>query len=301
MAHRTLDKVLLQNVQRLRRDVSRAASGERVLSHIPTGFEAIDGKYGGARIGVVTELLGQTGDGKSAFMRQLAEGAARAGVGVLWFVLEDPEAPTAERQLSNDTGIDTAAIGRLDLSQEELQNLQRAAEQSVSWADRVLPIFEPMDVDELLGAVDETTTISGRPVGLVLVDYVQLLGESRSLEDDIARLGVGLHARSRARSFASVAGSQVANDRLRIGRERYYQTKTVDAFCPSQGDTEWCKRLEKLCKAQWAIFRPNRWKREMGEDAVDDVAELWIRKQNFGPTGWVPLGWDGATCRFINP
>jgi replicative DNA helicase len=296
----TWDKVLRRQVVRLRKDAARRASGERVLTHVPTGFEAIDGKYGGTRIGVITEVMAHTGDGKSSFLRQMAEGAARAGVGVLWWIGEDPEDATAERQLSVDTGIDTAQLGRLDVTSEELDRLQKAAELDAKWAQRILPVFEDADVDGLFEIIDGTTTIGGARLGLVLVDYIQLLGDSRTLEADLARLGKGLHVRSRERKFASAAGSQVSTDVLHRGRDRYYANKDVAGFTPGLGDSEWCKRFEKSSKAVWSIVRPDRWRREMGEDATDDFAELHVRKSNFGPTGWVRLGWDGQSCRFIN-
>ena len=299
MAVMTWDKHLLAEARRLREDVARASAGERVLRHVPTGFEKLDGEFGGVRIGIVTELMAHTGDGKSAFMRQCAEAAARAGAGVLWFVLEDPSDATAERQFCGDTGLDSASVGRLDLSPEDLDRVQAAAEKAGSWAKRVCPVFEPLGWEEVLAAIDGCTTIGGAPLRAVFMDYAQLMGGARTLEDDIAELGKGLHGRSRERRFASMVGSQVVSDVIRRGRERWYQNKDITGVFPGLGDTEWCRRLEKLCKSAWALVRPERWKFEFGDEtAVDDRAELHVRKQNFGPTGWVELGWDGPTTRF---
>lgn len=296
----TWDKVLARQVARLKRDVQDRASGKQVLNHVPTGFEALDSKYGGARMGVVTEVMAHTGDGKSSFLRQCAEGAARAGVGVLWWVAEDPEDATAERQLSGDTGVDTAQLGRLDLTAQELDDLAAAAQQDAKWAARILPIFEPADVQTVFDTVDETPSVGGAPLGLVIIDYIQLLGDARSLEADLATLGQGLHQRSRERRFATLAGSQVSNDVISRAKERFYKVKDVAAFTPGIGDSEWCKRFEKSSKAVWSVVRPGRWWREMGVEHEDDHAELHVKKANFGPLGWVRLGWDGPSCRFLN-
>lgn len=297
----TYDKILRAQAARLRQDVRRRASGETgPLTHIPTGFETIDGRFGGVRIGVVTELMAHTGDGKSAFMRQLAEGAARAGVGVLWVVAEDPTDATAERQFSGDTGIGSDQLGRLDLSPEELDRVGLAADAASKWASRVLPVFEGQDVDSVLSLVDETDTIGGAPLGEVLIDYAQVLGSSRTLEDDIARLGAGLHQRSRARKFATMVGSQVSTDVIKRGRDGWLQYKDISRVTPGIGDTEWCKRLEKLTKAVWSLVRPGRWQREFGAEADDDYAEWHVKKANFGPMGWERLGWDGNTCKFFD-
>lgn len=296
----TWDKVLVRNAQRLRRDVADRDSGKRILRHVPTGFEKLDQEYGGLRIGVVTELMAHTGDGKSAFMRQVAEGAARAGAGVLWIVGEDPEDATAERQLSADTGLDSALVGRLDLDDAQLVRLESAARGAAGWAHRILPAFEAHDVDTVFDHIDGVSSVGGAPLGLVLIDYAQVLGTTRNLEDDIARLGEGLHQRSRARRFATMVGSQVASNVIQRGREAWFGKRDISQIRPSLGDTEWCRRLEKLSKAAWSIIRPGRWQREWGEDVADDVAELHVIKQNFGGMGWIELGWDGPTTRFLN-
>ena len=295
----TYDKVLLAEAQRLRRDVSRRDSGEKSSSHVPTGFAKIDREYGGIRRGIITELMAHTGDGKSAFMRQCGEAAAVHGHAVLWFVVEDPRDATAERQLAGGTGIGTSAMGRLDLSAEELDRIDASAALAASWAGRVLPVFGYHDSASLLEVVDETTTIGGAPLGAVYVDYAQVLGHSRSLEDDIAELGKSLHERSRARGFATLVASQVASGVIARGREAWFRGRDISQIRPSLGDTEWCRRLEKLSKAVWALVRPGRWLREFGEDVADDYAELHVVKSNFGPMGWARLGWDGPSCRFI--
>jgi replicative DNA helicase len=295
-----LDKVLKERAKGLRTDVARLASGEQLLTHVPTGFAVIDETFGGIRIGCATELLAHTGDGKSAFARQVSEAGARAGAGVLWFCGEDPEDATAERFLADGTGIPATEMGRLDISKAQLDQIADAAEAAQDWARRIEVRFGPVDVDEVLSVVDSTGTIGGAPLKLVVIDYLQIMASTRNLEDDIARLSTELNARAGARRVAVLVLSQVASDVLRRGRERYQSNRDISGFIPGLGDTEWCRRAEKSTKAVWALVRPGRWRREMGEDAPDDTAELHVRKANFGPMGWESLGWDGPGCRFFN-
>lgn len=290
--------MLAQEAKRLRRDVQRRASGEKVLTHVPTGFSQIDSEYGGIRLGVVTELMAHTGDGKSAFMRQCAEAAARAGSGVLWLVAEDPRDATAERQFAAGTGLRTSALGRLDISAAELDRIDGEAAASAEWAKRILPVFEAQDWETALEAIDGTTTVGGAPLQAVFVDYVQILGNTKSLEDDVAEFGKGCHERSRQRGFATMVGSQVATGVITRGREAWVRNRNILQARPSLGDTEWCRRLEKLSKAIWSLYRPGRWQREFGDECDDNFAELHVIKANFGPMGWVRLNWDGPTSRF---
>lgn len=294
----TWDKVLARNAKSLREDVRRRASGEKSLRHIRTGFRDLDEGYGGVRIGVPTEVIAHTGDGKSALLRQFAEGCARDGGGVIWLVGEDPEDATAERQFSGDTGINSMDIGRLDIDDRQLSQIDLAVKQAGPWAKHILPVFDLMDVNEVLRTVDATTTIGGAPLREVVLDYVQIFGDANNLEAEVARLGLGMQTRSKERRLAVLLGSQVSNDVVKRGRERFLQTHDISAMRPSIGDTEWCKRLEKTVKAVWAMYRPNRWRKEFGEGVVDDYAELHVIKQNFGSMGWIPLRWDGPTTRF---
>lgn len=295
----TWDQVLVRNAKSLKEDVRRRASGEKSLRHIRTGFKELDDAYGGVRIGVPTEVIAHTGDGKSALLRQFAEGCARDGGGVLWLVGEDPEDATAERQFSGDTGIDSMDIGRLELSAAQLDQIDLAVKQAGPWAKRIAPVFDLMTVDEVLQTVDETTTIGGSPLREVVLDYVQIFGDANNLEAEVARLGLEMQTRSKERRLAVLLGSQVSNDVVKRGRERYMATHDIGSMRPSIGDTEWCKRLEKTVKAVWSMYRPGRWQKEFGDpNATDNHAELHIIKQNFGSMGWIPLRWDGPTTRF---
>jgi replicative DNA helicase len=295
-----MDEVLLRQAKRLREDVRRRDSGEKLLTHVPTGFHELDSTYGGVRRGVATALVAHTGVGKSTFARQVGESGARAGAGVLWVCGEDPEEPTAERILADGTGVTATEMGRLDLSPGELDRIEQAAQGARSWAKHLKVEFEAPSVDTVLDMVDDTKDVNGSPLALVILDYAQIFGDADNLEKQIAALASGMQQRASQRYIATLILSQVSNDVIRRGRDEYMRTKEVRGFLPGKGDIEWCKRMEKSTKAYWVLDRPGMWRREMGEDDPDETAELHVKKQNFGPTGWVPLKWSGERCRFDN-
>lgn len=294
-----LQEVLTNRVQGLRADLKRKDSGEQLLTHIPTGFNVIDATYGGIRRGVATELLAHTGDGKSAFARGICNGAASAGAGVLWFCGEDPEDATAERYLADEGSISATELGRLDISKAQIDRLDKFATKQ-EWAKRVEVIFESPSVEEVLSIVADTVTVGGAPLLLCVFDYAQIFGDSANLEAEIAKLATGINQMSGGRRMASLILSQVSNDVYKRGREQWLSRRDITGFTPGLGDTEWCKRAEKSCKAVWSLFRPGRWLRDMGQEAEDDTAELHVKKASFGPQGFEILGWDGPGVRFYN-
>lgn len=284
----------------MRLNVQRKASGEQNITHVPTGFDIIDATYGGIRRGVTTELMAHTGDGKSTFARQCCEGAAKSGAGVLWFCGEDPKEATAERYLADGSGVSATNMGRLDVSKSQLDIIDKVAINSAPWAKHIEVIFEAPSVDEVLERVLDTKSVGGAPLLLGVFDYAQIFGESSNLESEIAKLSTKLNQQSGNRSIASVLLSQVANEVMKRGRDRWNSQHDINGFVPTFGDTEWCRRAEKSCKAIWSLIRPGRWLREVGEDAEDNTAELHVKKANFGPTGYETIGWDGPQCRFYN-
>jgi len=272
MEIRTLDQVLTDRATSLRLDVHRKDSGEKLITHVPTGFDCIDNTYGGIRRGVCTELMAHTGDGKSAFAKQVCEATAKAGGGVLWFCGEDPEDATAERFFAEFTDISATDMGRLDLSNQQLDKIDQAAKVAAIWARRVRVIFEAPSVTEVIDTLNNTETVGDAPLSLGVYDYAQIFGDSASLESEIARLSTSINILSGQRRIANLLLSQVSSDVLKRGRDTWNSANSIHAFTPTLGDTEWCRRAEKSCKAVWSLIRPGRWLREMGEDCDDNYA-----------------------------
>lgn len=297
---KTLDKVLIDRAQTLRQDVQRRDSGEKLLTHVPTGFSVIDDSYGGIRRGVATELMAHTGDGKSAFAKQVCEATAKAGGACIWYCGEDPEDATAERHFADGTSVSATEIGRLDVSQATLNKIDAYVETASSWAKRIAIIFDTATVEEVLRTVNQATTIGGSPFLLLVLDYLQIFGDEGSLEQEIARMTTGLNNLAGSRRIATLLLSQVSNHVILRGTEQWNKHKTIAGFIPKLGDTEWCRRAEKSVKVAASLFRPGRWLRQMGEEAEDNTAEVHIFKGNFGPTGWETLGWDGPQTKFYN-
>src|SRR5574343_378948 len=115
MPLQTLSKILGDRVVEIKQGLRDRAAGKVVRTHIPTGIGTIDRTFGGMERGCAGLILGHSGDGKTALMQTIARGAAKAGFGVLQFLLEDPARRAADRELATLTGEASHRIGRLDV------------------------------------------------------------------------------------------------------------------------------------------------------------------------------------------
>jgi replicative DNA helicase len=291
-----LRQVLSDRVKEVQEGVRRRASGEVVRTHTPTGIASVDEEFGGLELGVLTLLVGCTGAGKSLVMKHLAKAAAKAGIGVVVYFIEDPARRTADRFLAEETGIASTDLGKLDLEAGEVTRVQQAAE-GMGWADRIGVHFGPVSADEILDQVGRITTVGGAPLGLVLVDYAGALTGDEPWEELCAKTARALNVIAEKRGISTVFGAQAASHVIPRGRTTWDRSPgDTSGFRPGLGDTALARRMEQYAKSMWSIHRPGYWKREMGDGgATDDTLELHIVKNNFGGTGWVPLLLDGAT------
>lgn len=244
-------------------------------------------------------MVGGTGSGKSVVIKHLAKAAAQAGLGSLVYFVEDPERRTADRYLSEVTGVATTDMGKLNLDMSEVGRIEQAATEA-GWADRVAVQFGPVTAERILDEVAELKDVGGCPLGLVAVDYAGALDgdEEQSMETRCANTARALNVIAGQRNMSTVFGAQVASHVIPRGRQAFIQRPgDVSGFRPGLGDTALARRMEQYAKAVWTLHRPGYWKRELGDgSADDDVLELHVVKNSFGSTGWIPLLFDGPTA-----
>lgn len=289
-------------VQRLRAAHERRARGEVIHTHVPTGLPAFDARFGGTEIGVSTLVVGHTGDGKTSYLAQMCEGAARAGFPVRFYVVEDPEDRVADRVLAAITGASANDISRLRVDPDRLDG---ALDGHLDWARNIALVTDISTVDALLEDLESSDA------RFAAVDYAQGLSEDdKGMERMVSKLCMGLGKWAKRTRSASALGSQVASEVLQRGRNRWERslqtgrTPDVSGFRPGKGDAMWSKRLEQYSKAVHFVWRKGRWWKEMcaGDSAraaqcPDNTIEVRVGKQSYGPEGWETFGWDGATTR----
>jgi replicative DNA helicase len=296
------------------------------LSGITTGFESINDRTGGLQPSDLLILAGRPSMGKTALATNIAFNTARwrardisegvpaeksAGAAVAFFSLEMSADQLATRILSEQSGISSEQLRKGKISQHEFRNLARAATELEG-----LPLYID-DTPALTIAALRTRARRlkrQRSVGLIVVDYLQLLqgsgkGGNDNRVQEISEISRGLKTLAKELNVPVLALSQLsraveqredkrpqlsdlrecgsieqdADIVLFVYREEYY-VASREPKPAAEGDNA------KIVEAH------QEWVREMGR--VSGLSELIIAKQRHGATGKVKLQFDAKITRF---
>ena len=205
----------------------RALNSGGHLSGITTGLDSVNGKIGGLHRSDLLILAGRPGMGKTALATNIAFNAARrltrdredgiedaksVGAGVAFFSLEMSADQLATRILSEQSGISSENLRMGKISQQDFRNLARAAAEL-----ETLPLY----IDDTPGLTIAALRTRARRlkrqrgVGLVVVDYLQLLqgtgrsGESNRVQE-ISEISRGLKTLAKELNVPVLALSQLS-------------------------------------------------------------------------------------------
>jgi hypothetical protein len=138
---------------------------------IATPFPSLNTYLGGGLApGELVYLGSRPGVGKTALGLELARGAARAGHGVLVVSREMVALALARRLLAQEGRLDATDLRRAELGADQAGRLREALRRL-----QTLPLWLTDEAVRLEEITDLVTGWSGPPLGLVLVDYLQLI------------------------------------------------------------------------------------------------------------------------------
>lgn len=236
---------------------------------IPTGLRALDELTGGLHESEVTIVSGMTGRGKSALSNAVALNVALAGYGVVIFMLEDTRDKLVARMACGLGRIDAFALRNGTIDADGLGRFARACEQIAALPIRIddSKNLTPADIEGRALRAAEEFDRRGTRLGLVIVDYVQLVrgrslvGERETRERELSEVGQALlHMTERLRCH-TIELSQVNDD----------------------GAIREAKSLLMHAQNRWDVSRGKR--RAKAEQGDPEPATVRIPKQRHGPDG----------------
>jgi replicative DNA helicase len=296
-----------------RRMMKATERGARIIG-IPTGFDRYDRMTSGLHDGELTIVAARPGMGKTSLVLNMAINVAspqqlessrdpnerweEPGYAVVIFSLEMPREQIVNRMLCSEARVDVSRVRTGMLAPSDWSKLTQAAAHLNNlniWVDdsAALSILELRSKVRRLQSefdrVDPATGEKKQRVGLVVVDYLQLMkGRDgvNSREQEISEISRGLKQLSKECKLPVIALSQL---------NRAVETRGEKSKRPQLSDLRESGAIEQDADNICFIYRDDYYNKESMERSV---AELIIAKQRNGPTDTVKVKFDAQYTRF---
>lgn len=259
------------------------------LRGVPTGYKDLDAKTAGLQKSDLLILAARPAMGKSTFVSNLAYNvASQQKKAVLFFSLEMSKDQLVDRMLADASGVDAFSIRTGNLTDSDFGKLSDAMGEMAE-----APIF----IDDTPGmSVLEMRTKARReahnqPLGLIIVDYLQLMqGSGRNNSDnrvqEVSEISRGLKLIARELDVPVIALSQLS----RSVESRHPQI-------PQLADLRESGSIEQDADLVMFLYREDYYNPDTDNQHITD---LIIAKHRNGPTGRIQLYFHPERLRFMS-
>ncbi len=257
------------------------------LRGVPSGFKDLDNKLSGFQKSDLIILAARPSVGKTSLALDFARNAAvKYGIPTAIFSLEMSKEQLVDRMLSAQSQVDGWKLrtSRLSLD-EEFARLQQGMHELMK-----APIY--VDDKAANSILNMRSTLrrlnSDKPIGLIIVDYLQLMGTAKSYDNmvnQVTEISRSLKALAKEFNAPVIALSQLSRAvESRGGRPRLSDLRDSGS-------------IEQDADVVMFIHREDKY----GETSEKkNVVEILIEKHRNGPTGIVELFFDDKKTSFLS-
>jgi replicative DNA helicase len=250
-------------------------------------FADLDAMTGGFQRSDLIVLAGRPSMGKTAITLNIAYNMSILHkLPILVFSLEMSKEQLVQRMLAGEARIDSNRLRAGRISQNEWEQVYAAI---AKIAD--LPIYiddtPNMMVMQMRSQARRLQAETGKPLGLIMLDYLQLMeGSSDNRVQEISKITRSLKGLARELNVPIIALSQLSRSVEARNNKR-----------PMMSDLRESGSIEQDADLVIMLYRDAYY----NPDTPDrDITELIITKHRNGPTGVVKLVFDPALTKFKN-
>ncbi len=263
-----------------------------LITGIPTGFTELDALTGGLQKSDLIVVASRPAMGKTAFCLTIADHAAvekNLAVGI--FSLEMSKNQVAQRMICSRARFSTHKIRRGKLRDEEYSNLAMAVG---PLAEAEIFIDDTPGLGILQLRAKARRLKAQHDVGLIVVDYLQLMQGQRGVESrqqEISMISRSLKGLAKELDVPVIAVSQLSR-----------KVEDREQKRPQLADLRESGAIEQDADVVMFIYRPEFYGMEKFRDGTpaEGLAEIIISKHRNGPTGEVRLVFLKDAARFEN-
>lgn len=274
----SMEDILAESFERL--DELHKDKGK--LRGVPTGYKDLDAKLAGLQKSDLFIIAARPSMGKTAFVLNLAHNVAVSSQQpVLIFSLEMGKEQLVDRMLARESGVDAWALRTGNLSDSDFEKIGHAMG-TLSEAKIYIDDTPGITVSEM--RTKARREAHQRPLGLVIVDYLQLMsggskfGGSDNRVQEISEISRGLKGIARELNVPVLALSQLS---------RSVESRTPPH--PQLSDLRESGSIEQDADVVAFLYREDYYNPETDRKNIMDIM---IKKHRNGPVGNVELYFD---------
>jgi replicative DNA helicase len=271
-------------------------NGAEDVTGVRTGFYDLDHMTAGLQKGDLIVLAARPSMGKTAFALNIAEHVAvNEGLPVLVFSMEMGASQLALRMVGSLGRIDQSGLRTGKLKDQDWEKLAEAVDRLKS-ASIFIDETPALNAAELRARARRMARQFGGTLGLIVVDYLQLMSGSSSGGDEnrateIGEISRGLKALAKELQCPVIALSQL---------NRSVETRNDKR--PMMSDLRESGAIEQDADVIMFIYRDEYYNKVDGPNPTKEpgIAEIVIGKQRNGPVGTVKLTFLKPLTKFEN-
>lgn len=265
-------------------DPSRRSAG------MQTGYIRFDDMTGGLRPGELFILAARPSVGKSSLARNIAQHVVlKHKRPVVLFSLEMSKESVLQSMMCSAARVDSQKFRLGMLGSEERMKLNHSLGDLLD---------APLEIDERssLTVFDIRSTLIKLakrlgPLGLVIIDYLQLLGSKGKIDNRVQEVS----AQSRA---LKIMAKELRVPIIALSQLSRAVEQRKGDHRPQLSDLRESGAIEQDADLVGFLFRQEMYERD--RDDLRNQAELILAKQRSGPTGTIRLTWMPAITKFEN-
>ncbi len=279
----SLENILAESFERL--DELHKDKGK--IRGIPTGYKDLDRLLAGLQRSDLLILAARPSMGKTALALNLAHNVAvQSNEPVLVFSLEMSKEQLVDRILSMESGVDAWALRTGNLTDADFEKIGQAMG-TLSEAQIFIDDSPGITVSDLRTKARREHHL--RPLGLIIVDYLQLMSGGGRYGDgsrvqEISEISRGLKSIARELNVPLLALSQLSRG-----------VESRSPQIPQLADLRESGSIEQDADVVAFIYREEYYNPESDRKNITDI---FIKKHRNGPTGAIELYFDRDKQRF---
>ena len=279
----SLDEVVKENFK----SIDKLVNQPGMVTGVPTGFVDFDNKTSGLQPSDLIIIAARPSMGKTSLALDIARYASlHAGIVTAMFSLEMSKDQLGMRMLCAEARVNSSKLRTGYLASSDWPRLSHAGEKLAK-----AKIF--IDDSPALSSLDvraRTRRLAAeQPLGLVIVDYLQLMqsrGKTESRQLEVSEISRGLKSLAKEINVPILALSQLS---------RAVESRTDKR--PMLSDLRESGSIEQDADVVAFIYRDEVYNPDTPDTGI---AEILIRKQRNGPIGDIRLKFENQYTRFYN-